>query len=125
QVKLYNAGNFFDPRAVPDGDYDAIAARVARFSNVIVESHPALIGRRLERLAASLAGASGSRGRPRLEVAIGLATAAPAALDRLNKGFTLQQFAEASDRLHAAGAALRVFLLIGVPFITAAEQQDW
>ena len=50
QIKLYNAGSFFDPRAVPDDDYDAIAARLAGFSRVIVESHPALVGDRTWRL---------------------------------------------------------------------------
>ena len=26
-MKLYNAGSFFDPRAVPEADYDGVAAR--------------------------------------------------------------------------------------------------
>src|SRR6201995_231839 len=46
QVKLYNSGSFFDPRAVPFDDYDAIASRVEFAENVVVESHPALIGER-------------------------------------------------------------------------------
>ena len=29
QVKLYNAGSFFDPRAVPEEDYDGVAAGLA------------------------------------------------------------------------------------------------
>ena len=47
-LKLYNAGSFFDPRAVPVEDYDAIAATLAGFSRVVVESHPALIGPRVD-----------------------------------------------------------------------------
>ena len=35
-VKLYNAGNFFDPRAVPVADYESIAGRLTNFSRVIV-----------------------------------------------------------------------------------------
>ena len=45
RVKLYNAGSFFDPRAVPEQDYDAIADRLAGLRAGIVESHPALVGR--------------------------------------------------------------------------------
>jgi len=44
QIKLYNSGSFFDPRAVPPEDHEAIAQRVAAFDRVIVECHPALIG---------------------------------------------------------------------------------
>src|SRR3954470_21328480 len=29
RIKLYNASNFFDPRAVPESDYRQIAARIA------------------------------------------------------------------------------------------------
>ena len=124
-VKLYNASNFFDPRAVPEHDYDAIATRLVSFKHVIVESHPALIGDRLTRFAAALArAASGSTG-PTLEVAMGLETAHPGALRALNKGFTLEQFARAADRLHLEGVSLRAFLLVGVPFIELSEQLAW
>src|ERR1041385_2342186 len=42
QIKLYNAGSFFDPLAIPPEDFPAIAARAVRFERVIVECHPAL-----------------------------------------------------------------------------------
>ena len=124
-VKLYNAGNFFDPRAVPESDYGAIAARLTPFRHVIVESHPALIGDRLLRFTAALGRAGQGPGAPTLEVAIGLETCHPDALDRLNKGFTLAQFEEAADRLHRYGTRLRTFLLVGVPFIAPSQQQEW
>jgi radical SAM enzyme (TIGR01210 family) len=124
-IKLYNAGNFFDPRAVPESDYIAMADRLGSFTNVIVESHPALIGDRLSRFSAALAGAARGGSRPGLEVAMGLETAHPGALARLNKGFTLRQFARAADRLRREGVGLRVFLLVGVPFIDQSQQQDW
>src|SRR3546814_14860284 len=37
QMKLYNAGSFFDPRAVPVEDYPRIAAALDGMSRVIVE----------------------------------------------------------------------------------------
>jgi radical SAM enzyme (TIGR01210 family) len=124
-VKLYNASNFFDPRAVPEHDYDGIAARLLSFRHVIVESHPALIGERLVRFSAALARAAGGADAPSLEVAMGLETANPDALRALNKGFTLEQFARAADRLRREGASLRAFLLVGVPFIDPSEQLEW
>jgi len=57
-------------------------------------------------------------------VAIGLETAHPAALERLHKRFTLEDFARAADRTRDAGASLRVFLLVGVPFIEPAGQLE-
>ena len=49
QLKLYNAGSFFDPRAVPEPDYEDMAAALAGLAQVIVESHPSLIGPRVDR----------------------------------------------------------------------------
>jgi radical SAM enzyme (TIGR01210 family) len=123
-VKLYNAGSFFDPRAVPECDYAAIAQRLSPFAHVVVEAHPALVGDRLVRFGRALADAGCGRHRPTLEVAMGLETAHPEALDRLNKGFTTDQFAAAAERLHQHGASLRTFLLVGVPFISRSHQQE-
>ena len=122
-MKLYNAGSFFDPRAVPETDYDDIAAALAGLSRVIVESHPALVGPRVDRWLAALA--RDPTAPPQLEVAIGLETAHQEALDRLNKRFTLADFARAAQALADRGAALRVFLLISPPFVPASEQDAW
>ena len=56
---------------------------------------------------------------------MGLETAHPAALDRLNKRFTLDGFARAAAALDDRGVALRVFLLISPPFILSPEQDAW
>ncbi len=124
-AKLYNAANFFDPRAVPEGDYAAIAVRLTGFRRVIVESHPATVGVRVSRFTDALARAAGVTDAPAVEVAMGLETAHEEALGRLNKGFTLRQFAHAADRLRRLGAGLRAFVLVGVPFVPHDEQQDW
>jgi len=123
-MKLYNAGSFFDPRAVPEGDYDDIATALIGLSHVVVESHPALVGPRLDRWLAALARQAGDAA-PQLEVAMGLETAHPQALDRLNKRFTLADFAAAAQALADRAVALRVFLLISPPFVAAAEQDEW
>lgn len=125
-VKLYNAGSFFDPRAVPEADYDSIALQLQGLDRVIVESHPALVGPRVDAFMQSLDEAGDSRGAsPALEVAMGLETAHPEALERLNKRMTVQSFREAAAALERRGIALRVFLLINPPFVPAPEQDDW
>ncbi|HET9833622.1 MAG TPA: hypothetical protein VFP91_18000, partial [Vicinamibacterales bacterium] len=110
RVKLYNASNFFDAHAVPESDYAPIADELADIDQLIVESHPSLVGLRVERFQTALAG-------PSLEVAMGLETAHPAALDALNKRMTTDDFARAADWLRERSISVRAFLLIHPPFI--------
>lgn len=117
QIKLYNAGSFFDPRAVPPSDDDALTALLAPFERVIVESHPAFLGKRCLAFQEGLAG--------ELEVAIGLETAHPLALERLNKRMTVQDFRRAARFLRAHHIALRVFLLVFPPFLDEKEGYQW
>ncbi len=125
-IKLYNAGSFFDPRAVPDADYDAIAAALAGLDRVIVESHPALVGSRTVRLRDALARQADADGvAPHLEVALGLETVHPLALERLNKRMTVADFGRAAARLRDFNVAIRVFLLVSPPFIAPPDQEDW
>jgi hypothetical protein len=128
-IKLYNAGSFFDPRAVPDADYNPIAAALTGIPHLVVESHPALVSERQCRVDRLLDALVVSRRPPApataLEVAIGLETAHPDALDRLNKRFTVDGFRRAAAALVARGVALRVFLLVSPPFVPEIEQDDW
>jgi len=128
-MKLYNAGSFFDPRAVPESDYDAIASALSGIPHVVVESHPALVSGsycRVDRLLEAMAANQPSTDRgATLEVAMGLETAHPEALDRLNKRFTVNGFRDAAAALVARGLRVRVFLLISPPFIPEPEQDDW
>lgn len=117
QIKLYNAGSFFDPQAIPPEDYADIARTVCDFERVIVECHPALIGDRCLRFRDLLAG--------RLEVALGLETVHPEVLGRLNKRFTVANFQNAAAFLAAHDIAMRVFLLLRPPFLTEAEGVLW
>lgn len=117
QVKLYNSGSFFDPAAIPTGDYAAIAGKLAFARNVVVESHPRLIGRLTLQLRDMLSGS--------LEVAMGLETAHPETLERLNKNFDLAQFAHAAELLRREGIALRAFVLVKPPFMDEAQGLEW
>lgn len=118
QIKLYNSGSFFDPRAIPRDDHAAIAQRLDSFERVIVECHPSLVGPGILRFRDQLAG--------RLEVAMGLETAHPVALEKLNKGMTLDDFARAAEFLLRHGVALRAFILVRPPFLPAEDEaQHW
>ncbi len=116
-VKLYNSGSFFDSRSIPVEDYAATAGSIREFERVIVECHPALVGERCVEFRNLLIG--------RLEVAIGLETAHPRVLEKLNKRMTLEQFADAADFLRANGIDLRVFILLQPPFMRPEEALYW
>jgi archaeosine synthase beta-subunit len=117
RVKLYNSGSFFDPGAIPPEEHDEIALLLSGFERVIVESHPALIGDACWRLRDRLAG--------ELEVAMGLETVHPQALEALNKRMTVDDFGRASARLRAEGVSVRAFVLLGIPFVSADESLHW
>lgn len=125
QIKLYNAGSFFDPRAVPEADYAAIAALVRPFGRVVVESHPRLVGQRLQRFIDARADAAAGGASAAVEVAMGIETAHPDALERLNKRVDVATFAAAARDVLAAGATLRAFVLVGVPFVPTEAQHEW
>jgi radical SAM enzyme (TIGR01210 family) len=121
QIKLYNAGSFFDPDAIPPEDDEAIARLVSGVDRVIVESHPAFLagvhGDRCLRFRDMLPGT--------LEVAMGLETAHPGVLARLNKGMTPDSFHRAAEFLAQNGIALRVFILLRPPFMVVQEGIEW
>jgi radical SAM enzyme (TIGR01210 family) len=117
QVKLYNSGSFFDPAAVPVADYPAIAQRLSFASHLVVESHPRLVGRNVQKLTDAL--------RPPLEVAMGLETVHPEVLPRLNKGLTTGAFGKAAGFLRDRGIAVRAFVLLRPPFLSEDEGLEW
>jgi radical SAM enzyme (TIGR01210 family) len=117
QIKLYNSGSFFDPRAIPVEDFPAIAERVKSFERVIIESHPALVGEPALRFRDLL--------KAPLEVAMGLETVHPEILPRLNKRMSLGQFADAAGFLREHRMDVRVFVLVQPPFMRAEEALEW
>jgi archaeosine synthase beta-subunit len=116
-LKLYNSGSFFDPHAIPPQDYAAIAERADRFDRVIVENHPALVGDACLRFRDLLPG--------RLEIAMGLETAHPGVLAKLNKRMTLDQFSKAANFLRRHDIDVRVFILVQPPYIAPEEALPW
>lgn len=117
QLKLYNAGSFFDAKAIPTAEWPALIERVRPFDRLIVEAHPALIGPRALELADAVGG--------RLEVAMGLETAHPEILAKLNKRMTLADFRAASERLVRAGTGVRAFVLVRPPWMSDDDGVHW
>ena len=118
RIKLYNASNFFDSRAVPAVDVLSIAALCRAFAGITVESHARTIGPTALEFARQVAPA-------RLEVAVGLETIHPVAAAQLNKRLDLGQFDSAAGFLLENGIDLRVFVLLGVPHVPADESVEW
>lgn len=117
RLKLYNASNFFDRRAVPPQDLPHIADLARPFGSVTVESHASLVGPPTLEFRALLAG--------RLEVAIGLETIHPDAMAHLNKRMDLDAFERAAAFVTRHGIDLRVFVLLGAPYVPADLSIEW
>lgn len=117
-IKLYNSGNFFDPKAIPYSDHPAIAELAKGFSNVIVENHPKLCTKVCEEFQHRIAPAS-------FEIAIGLETCHEPSLRWLNKSFDLKDFETSVHFLRCCGIHVRVFLLLGLPGLSREECIDW
>ena len=117
QIKLYNAGSFFDAQAIPPAEDTKIAKRLAKFERVIVECHPALISERCLQFNEALDG--------KLEVALGLETVHRESLAKLNKRVTLEEFQAAASLLTKNKIDLRSFVLLQPPFIPERESVEW
>ena len=86
---------------------------------------PPVAGRCPHEPLARLAAPRRQKPAPALEVAMGLETAHPEALERLNKRMTVDEFVAPPVAWQSLGVALRVFLLVSPPFVPAAEQDEW
>lgn len=117
RLKLYNASNFFDHRAVPPEDLPALADLASPFVGVTVESHASMIGPPVLEFARRIPG--------RLEVAVGLETIHPAATGHLNKRMDLTRFDQAAAFLAEHDIDLRVFVLLGTPYVDPQESVEW
>jgi uncharacterized Fe-S cluster-containing MiaB family protein len=82
-----------------------------------VECHPSLVADGCLRFRELLHG--------QLEVAMGLETAHPSILEKLNQRMTLASFRAAADFLAEQGIALRVFILVQPPLMAPEESLFW
>jgi len=116
-IKLYNSGSFFDTRAVPLKERNAIASIVKGFETVIVESHPFFINDECP--------AFRDKTGADLQVAMGLECANPRILTLLNKCMTLGDFADRTGFLLDNDIFTRAFILLRPPFLEEDEAIFW
>lgn len=116
-IKLYNAGSFFDTKAIPRTDRAALVSLLGDFDRVVVECHPALVGPELLTFNEELGGI--------LEVGLGLETCNGRVLERLNKRMTLADYDRAVTLLVSNGIRARTFVLLRPPFVTEDEGIYW
>lgn len=109
-IKLYNNGNFFDKKAIPEEDYPAIAHLLSGYDHVIVENHPKLCGNSCLYFKNLLNGT--------LEIAMGVETVHPEVLPKLNKQITIENVRRAASFLKSNDISFRTFLLLNPPFLT-------
>ena len=116
-IKLYNSGSFFDPRAIPPGEYQRIAGLLEGFQTVIVESHPAFIGDKCLEFRDTI--------KADLQVAIGLECVNISILEKLNKRMTLGDFTGSVAFLLDNDIFTRAFILLRPPFLTEHDGIFW
>lgn len=116
-VKLYNSGNFFDCQAIPSEDHEEIAQLVRTFETVVVENHPSLCNAACLRFRDRLPG--------NLEIAIGLETAHPEVLARVNKRMSRDSFQQAVEFLVQEQISVRSFILLRPPYLNEELGCEW
>jgi len=116
-LKLYNSGSFFDTRAIPAAEYTRIASLLSNLETVIVESHPRLIDKKCLDFRDIL--------KPELQIAIGLETAHPEILRKLNKQMSLEDFSHSVSFLTQHSIRSRAFILLRPPFLSESEGIYW
>ncbi|MEM9828559.1 MAG: hypothetical protein AAF958_18370 [Planctomycetota bacterium] len=117
RIKLYNGGNFFDPRSIPVKDYPAILDAIDDFDELVVENHPSVGIRRTLPWA--------RRWGKSLEIAVGLESVRPGMLAMLQKRTSRDGIDGYLKWLEAGGIRTRVFLLLGGPGHPADEALRW
>ena len=116
-IKLYNSGNFFDSKAIPVSDYNAIADLLQGFTRVIIENHPRLLNKHTFEFQETL--------KPELEIAMGLETVHPEVLKLLNKKMSLDDYSKAVELLGNHSINVRAFILLRPPFLSESEGIEW
>ena len=119
-LKLYNAGSFFDPQAIPAADWPELARKARAYERLVVECHPKLIR---EECILPFQRELGTD--TRLELALGLETAHPEVLERLNKGINRESFQRSAEWIRRHEMDLRVFVLVKPPFLNETEALEW
>ncbi|MFB6162241.1 MAG: archaeosine biosynthesis radical SAM protein RaSEA [Halococcoides sp.] len=116
-VKLYTSGSFLDERELSGATREAIVERFGDRARIVVESLPEFMtADRLDPLASI---------GPEIDVAVGLETASDRIRQEcINKVFTFEEFATASEVAADRGVGVKAYLLLKPPFLSESEALD-
>ena len=118
-VKIFTSGSFFDPVEVPP-EFLPEVATAFRGKLVIAETRPEFVNPDLLMSFLELLD-DGSHEKP-LYCAIGLETSSDTIREKsINKGFSFQDFKNASAAAYRAGAGVKAYLLLKPLFLTESE----
>lgn len=114
-VKIYTSGSFLDGAEMPVAARDEILKRLEALGikKLVIETRPEYVT--LEAIEACLC-------RIPTEFAIGLETANDMIRENvIRKGFTFQDFADASEAVHRQGGKVKAYLLLKPPLLTEGQ----
>lgn len=114
-MKIYTSGSFLDPREVPEPVRDKVLdhLRGAGIERLVIESRPEHITP--DRVESCLS-------RVETEFAIGLETSSDLIREEIiRKGFTFQDFVQASKIVHEQGGRVKAYLLLKAPHLSEKQ----
>lgn len=114
-VKIYTSGSFLDPLEMPEEARTKILEDLQSrgIEKLVIESRPEYITQnRVKECLSSI----------KTEFAIGLETANDLVRQKIiRKGFTFQDFCDASKTVHDQGGKVKAYLLLKPPFLSEGE----
>jgi radical SAM enzyme (TIGR01210 family) len=114
-VKIYTSGSFLDPAEMPVEARDEILRRLESLgmAKLVIETRPEFVNAQtVESCLSHLL----------TEFAIGLETANDLIRDKvIRKGFSFQDFADASEVVHRQGGRVKAYLLLKPPLLTEGQ----
>jgi radical SAM enzyme (TIGR01210 family) len=121
-LKIFTSGSFFDENEVPVDVRKTILGRMGRderIVKVIAETRPEYVTDDVMEECLEVLGDT------RFEIAVGLETSSDLIRkDSINKGFTFQDFARASETAKRHGVTTKAYLLLKPLFLSESEALD-
>ena len=114
-VKIYTSGSFLDPQEMPVAARDEILQRLEALGikKLVIETRPQYVTREsVEKCLSHLP----------TEFAMGLETSNDLIREHvIRKGFTFQDFVDASEAVHRQGGRVKAYLLLKPPLLTEGQ----
>lgn len=123
-IKIFTSGSFFDDREIPPAIRTRIFERfgdTGHIKKIVAETRPEFVTEKNLRTSREILDKYGIQ----LEIAVGLETSNDLIRqDCINKGFTFNDFIEASGKALSLGVTVKVYLLLKPPFISEKTAVD-